>query len=140
MVAIPNAPKLGDMPKGEPLPEALYHLRVDKVEFKKTGPNSKKPGSPMAEVQLTVFGPAEVEEFHGRKVFENFMLSGEGMFRTRQFLEAAGAAEDFVLEDTDQLLGMEVGAVVQVEPSRRDPETGQEYSARNKVQRYLPLA
>jgi len=136
---IPGAPKMGDMPTGSPLPEGVYHLRCDKATFKKTGPNSKVPGSPMSEVQMTVFGPEELEEFHGRKVFENFMLSGEGMFRTRQFLEAAGKDEDFVLEDTDQLLGLEVGAVVQVEPAKKGDD-GKTYPERNKVHRFLPLA
>jgi hypothetical protein len=137
MVMIPNAPKMGDMPTGSPLPEGVYHLRLDKTTLKKTGPASKAPGSPMAECQMTVFGPEEAEEFHGRKVFENFMLAGEGMFRTRQFLEAAGKNEEFVLDDTEQLLGLEVAAVVQVEPERKDGD--KVYSARNKVLRYMPV-
>ena len=139
MVMIPNAPKMSDMPTGSPLPEGIYHLRADKATYKTTGPNSKKPGTPMCELQLTVFGPEEAEEFHGRKVFENFMLAGEGMFRTRQFLEASGKDEGYVLSDTEELIGLEVAAVVQVEPERKDPASGQVYGARNKVQRYIPL-
>ena len=88
MVQIPNAPRMGDMPKGEPVPEAVYHIRCDKAEFKTTGAGSKNPGAPMCAAQFTIFGPEEAEEFHGRKVFENLMLSGEGMFRTRQFLSS----------------------------------------------------
>jgi len=136
MVMIPNAPKLGDMPKGEPVPEGIYHIRCDKATYK----TSKEKGLPMAEVQLTIFGPDEAEQHHGRKLFENLMLSGEGMFRTRQLLEAAGNDEDFVLEDTDQLVGIECAAVVQVEKERKDPESGQVYSARNKVARFMPIA
>lgn len=136
MVAIPNAPRMADMPKGTPLPEALYHLRLDKAEYKV----SREKKTPMAECQLTVFGPDEAEEFHGRKVFENFMLSGEGMFKTRQLLEAAGKGDDFVLEDTEQLLGIEVAAVVQLEAERTNPDNPNEkYPARNKVQKYLPI-
>jgi hypothetical protein len=140
MVMIPNAPRLGDMPKGEPIPDGLYHLRCDKATLKETGASSKTPGAPMVEAQLTVFGPDDQEEYHGRKVFENFMLTGEGMFRTRQFLEAGGLPEDAVIDDTDIFIGVETAAVVQVEKERKDPKTQQVYSARNRVARFLPIA
>lgn len=135
MVMIPNAPRVGDMPSGEPVPEAVYQIRCDKAEYK----ISKENKVPMAEVTFTIFGPDEAEEFHGRKLFENMMLAGEGMFRTRQFLIATGEAEDFVLEDTDQLLQRECMAVVQVDKERTDPDTKKIYPARNKVARFLPL-
>jgi hypothetical protein len=92
----------------------------------------------MAECELTIFGPAEQEEFVGRKLFENFMLSGEGLFRTRNFLEAGGKDEDFTLEDTDQLVGIEVAAAVQVEPERTAP-SGEKYSPRNRVKKYFAI-
>jgi hypothetical protein len=130
---IPNAPRLGDMPKSSPVPEGVYHLRCDKAELKM----SKEKKTPMAEAQLTIFGPEEAEEFHGRKVFENFMLGGEGMFRTRQFLEASGLPEDFVLDDTERLIGLESGAVVQVEPERE--ADGKVYPARNRVAKFIPI-
>src|SRR5262247_3527022 len=120
------------MPSGEPVPEATYHIRCDRATFRLSRENK----TPMAEVQFTIFGPDEAEEFHGRKLFENLMLSGEGMFRTRQFLEATGENEDFVLEDTDQLLQRECQAVVQTEKERKDPDdpTGQKtFPARNKI-------
>lgn len=140
MVAIPNAQRLGDMPSGEPVPEGVYALRLDKAEYKV----SKESKTPMAEVTWTIFGPDSQEEFHGRKVFENLMLDGEGRFKTRAALEAAGYDEDFVLEDTEQLVGLEVGAVVQIEKERdvKNAATGEtkHYGPKNKVARYLPLA
>jgi hypothetical protein len=142
MVMIPNAPRMGDMPAGEPVPEGIYHLRLDKATFKTTGASSKHPGTPMAEVQFTIFGPEDAEEFHGRKIFENLMLAGEGMFRTRQLLEATGEDEDFILEDTDQLLQREVAAVVQVEKEKPDPrpgKQGQMVSARNRIARFQSI-
>ena len=133
MVQIPNAPRLGDMPKGEPLPEGIYHVRLDKAEYK----TSKEKQNPMAAVQFTVFGPEDQEQYHGRKLFENLMLSGEGMFRTRQLLEASGESDDFVLEDTEQLLNREVAAVVQLEKERANPDKpGENYPARNKIARF----
>lgn len=139
MVQVPNAPRLGDMPKGEPVPEAVYHIRCDKAVLKETGAGSKNPGAPMAECTFTIFGPADAEEFHGRKVFENLMLSGEGMFRLHQLLEVTGEDDDFILEDTDQLLGRECAAVIQVEPERKDPQSGKYYAPRNRIARFLSL-
>lgn len=137
MVMIPNAPRLGDMPKSEPVPEGTYHVRCDKAEYKV----AKKSGQPMASIQLTIFGPEESEACHGRKLFENLMLAGEGMFRIRQFLEACGQDEDFLLEDTEQLVDMECAVVVQIEKERTDPENpGKTFPERNKVARFLPIA
>jgi len=133
---IPNAPRLGDMPTGSPVPEGTYHLRCDKAEYKE----SREKKTPMAECTFTIFGPEDAEEFHGRKVFENFLLAGEGQFKTRQFLEASGEDADFILEDTDQLIGREVAAVIQVEKERRDPATGQTYPERSRISRFLPLS
>lgn len=137
MVAIPNAPRVGDMPEGgKPVPEAIYHVRCDKAVYKlaKGGKHT-----PMIEATFTIFGPEEAEEFHGRKLFDNLMLEGEGMFRTRQLLEATGEDADFVLEDSDQLLQREVAVVVQVEKERKDPDTGQTYPERNKIARYQAI-
>jgi len=132
--------RLGDLPSGEPVPEAVYHLRCDKAELKfvKQGKNKD---APMAEVMLTIFGPEDAEEFHGRKLFENLMLTGEGAFKTRQFLTAAGFDEDFILTDTDELLRVEVVGVVGIEKERAEVDennkpTGKIYQARNKVNRY----
>jgi hypothetical protein len=137
MVMIPDAPRLGDMPSGEPVPEGVYHIRCDKATFK----TSKEKHNPMVEATFTIFGPADAEEFHGRKVFDNLMLSGEGMFRTRQLLEASGETDDFVLEDTDQLLSRECAAVVQTEKAREEVVDGvkKSYQARSKIARYSPI-
>jgi len=137
VVMIPGAPKLSDMPTNEPVPEGVYYIRCDKSSLKKTGPNSKTPGTPMAEVQFTIFGPDEAEASHGRKIFENFMLAGAGMFRVRQFLESAGKDEDYTLEDTDDLLTLECAAVVAVEPAREID--GKKLGARNSISRFMPI-
>jgi hypothetical protein len=125
------------MPKGDPVPEAIYHIRCDKATYKESGPTSKNPGSPMAECMFTIFGPEDAEEFHGRKIFENFMLSGEGLFRTRQYFESAGESEDFTLEDTDQFLQREVAAVVGIEKEK--VVDGKTYGARNRILRFQAI-
>jgi hypothetical protein len=135
MVQIPNAPRLGDMPTSSPVPEGVYLIRCDKAELK----SGKNKGTVYASCQFTIFGPESAEEYHGRKLFENLMLEGEAMFRTRQLLTAAGNDEDFVLEDTEQLIGLEAAAVVAVEKERKDPESGQVYPERSKITRFLAI-
>jgi hypothetical protein len=139
MVQIANAERLGDMPAGDPVPEGVYHIRCEKATYKVSGPGGKNPGTPMAECQFSIFGPAEAEEFHGRKIFDNLMLGGEGRFRTRQLLEASGESEDFILEDTDQLVNREIAAVVQVEKERKDLTNGKVYPSRNRIARYTSI-
>lgn len=139
MVMIPNAPRLSDMSEGaKTVPAGVYFLRLSKAELKKTGPTAKNPGAPMASVQLTIFGPEEMEQYLGQKVFDNFNLVGEGTFKVRQFLESAGMEPDFVLEDTDQLLELEVKAVVSVDPERT--ENGKVYPESNRIVRYMPVS
>jgi len=136
MVQIPNAHRVGDMPAGGTvIPEGVYHVRLDKAVYKE----AKKTKTPMAEVTFTIFGPEEAEEFHGRKLFDNLMLAGDGEFRTRQLLEASGENEDFILEDTEQLLLREVKVVVTTEKERIDPDTKQTYPERSKITRYMSL-
>jgi hypothetical protein len=135
MVQIPNPPRLGDMPKGEPVPEGIYHIRCDAAGYKE----SRQKATPMAECTFTIFGPEDAEPFHGRKLFENMMLAGEGMFKTRQFLSATGEDDDYVLEDTDSLVGRECAAVVVVQKERKDPETGQVFDPRNQIKRFKSL-
>lgn len=142
MVAIPEdaQSRLGDMPSGEPVPEGVYMVRVAKSTFKRSKRTAKSEGGkPMLEVAFSIFGPENQEEWHGRKLFENLMLSGEGRFRTRQFLESSGQNEDFVIQDSDDVLNFEVGAFVGLEKERRDPETREVYPARNKTTRFIPI-
>jgi len=137
MVMIPNPERMGDMPQGgTPVPEGVYHIRCDKATFKTT-----KKGEPMAEVQWTIFGPDDAEEFHGRKLFDNLMLAGEGRFRTRQVLEASGEDEDFILEDTDQLLQRECAAIVVVQSARDEvvDNVKKHYDERNNIKRYQSI-
>ena len=134
MVAIPNPPRVGDMPKSEPVPEGHYHIRCDKAELVKTA-----KGENMISAQFTIFGPEEQEQYHGRKLFENFMMEGQGLFRTRQFFEACGEGEDFLVEDSEQFEKREVAAVVQIEAGGTDPKTKKAYGPRNVVKRYLAI-
>lgn len=135
--------RVGDLPSGgNPIPEGTYHLRADKSVLEAVkGVNAKNKGAAMAAVMFSVFGPADQEEHVGRKIFDRFMLEGEGLWRARQYFEAAGEGPDFVIEDTDQFLNHEVAAVIAIEPATMDPNdnTKELYPAKNVVKKYLPL-
>jgi hypothetical protein len=145
MVMIPESAqkRVGDMPTGEPVPEGIYHLRCDKATLKEVK-SGKNKGEPMVELMWTIFGPEDAEEFHGRKVFENPMLTGEGAFKMRQLLTAAGFDEDFILTDTDELMKIEIVGVVGIEKERAELDennkpTGKIFEARNKIQKYRSM-
>jgi hypothetical protein len=128
------------MKSSDPIPEGTYHLRLDKATYGTTGSGSKNPGAPKVDVQWTVFGPESAEEFVGRKVFETLSLSGDGTFKVRSLLEQTGETEDFILEETDQLLTREVAAVVIVVPEMKDPTNPNKiFPAKNEIKRYLKL-
>lgn len=56
----------------EPLPEGTYKVKVEKIELKETGPNSKNPGMPMGKIQFRI-----VEGEHKKKcLFYNKVLVG----------------------------------------------------------------
>lgn len=144
MVLIPGGgQRLGDLPEGgKPVPGGTYYLRSDKSEAKIAKAAAKNAGAMMANVTFTVIGPAEQEVNVGRKLFENFILVGDGLWRARQFFEASGEGPEFRIEDTDQFLNREVAAYVDEEPERSDPDdpTGQKmFSAKNIIKKFFAI-
>ena len=136
MVQIPKPPPpVGELPKSEPVPEGTYHIRCDKAGYAE-GKTGKK--TPYAATQWVIFGPAEAEEFHGRKLFDNLMLDGEGMFHLQNCLTAAGFDDDFQLTDTDTLLGIELAAVVVTKAGGKGAD-GKEYGPRSEISRFMPI-
>jgi hypothetical protein len=119
---------------GSTIPEATYNLRVHKAEYVAV-PKSKDAKGPYIKTQLVVTGPAtEQNEQHiGRYVFQNYSMTGDGSWRLRELLKVTGHADDFKLEDDQQLVGLEFGAAVIIQKG-----TGG-YSDKNEVKKHLPL-
>jgi hypothetical protein len=131
MVAIPSAVRVGDLQSGEPVPDGRYTLRCSKATFKTSKKTDKGGNEPMIEAEFTIIGPEEQEEHVGRKIFENLMLAGQGSFRTRAFLTAAGFGQDDSVEDTDQFVDVEMDAIVGTQKGQ------QGYPDRNRVTRWM---
>src|SRR5690348_3332782 len=106
---------VGDMTKSEPLPEGVFHIRVNKAEvrmpsepFKKNPDGSQgEENYPYINYDYVVTGDSP-EEFHGRHVFEIGTLKPGATFVNRQVCEAAGFSEDTTMADAlPQLVGRE---------------------------------
>lgn len=69
----------------EPVPSGVYTVRVASIEDKQAGENAQNPGAPML---LWSFEVTEPEEFAGRRIFNNTMLSGKALFNLRNTLKA----------------------------------------------------
>lgn len=129
---IPDAPKVSEMSEGmTTVPEATYNLRVHKAEYVAV-PKSKDAKGPYIKAQFVITGPGDTPHI-GRYVFQNLSMTGDGSFRLRELLKVTGHADDFQLTDSDQLLNLEFGAAVIIQPGT------QGYADKNEVRKYLPL-
>lgn len=136
--------RLGDMAKGgDPVPEAIYHVRIAKTEEKVSEPNDKNPDPyPYLAVTYVVTGGSP-EEYHGRHIFENLTYAPGKNFALRQLAEAVGLSEDDdVLEAirTGAFIDQELQIAVSIEKEREDKKTGKKYEARNNVRKRMQLA
>jgi len=136
MTEIPNGAPLNEMVGNDPLPEGSYHVRCDAATYM-AHPKSNVKGSPQLNASFIVFGPEEQEEHVGRKLFSNLKLSGQGSWLIRDLMTVAGAPDEFVLSDTDEVLGIESLAIVTIQPPRE--VDGTKYPANNQIKRFLPI-
>lgn len=112
-----------DLPSRSPVPDGIYSVIIEKIEQK----IAKSSGNPMLFVQFGV----QDEQYTGRKIFGNFMLSGDGRFMTAQLMKGLGLESEALLDiDTDDLIGMSCTVkVVQ--------EEGQDGEIRNAIKKVL---
>lgn len=132
---IPDSPAVADMAESAAtIPEATYNLRVYKAEYVST-PKTAGAKGPYIKAQFVVTGPDDdvSKKSIGRMVFQNLSLTGDGSFRLRELLKVTGHPDDFRLEDSDQLLGLEVKAAVVVQKG-----TGG-YADKNEIRRFMPI-
>jgi hypothetical protein len=118
------------------VPAGTYICKITGGEATVTGPNSKKPGSPMVKWEFTV----QEGEYQGRKFFMNNVLVPDsdgverGLGRLREVLLASGRFEESDLMgevefEFDDLIGCDVKVKVKVRPASGD------YDESNDVQR-----
>ena len=131
--------RLGDMAKGEPLPEGVYHVRINKAEERI---NAEKPDAfPYLNVDYVVCGGSP-EEHHGRHVFENCTYEPGKNFSLRQLATAVFGEDDdldvieVIREGKFSDAELQVAVAIDKEGKGKD---GKFYAARNSVKKRLPL-
>lgn len=116
----------------EPIPAGKYSAKFTNGEWRETGPQAKNPGAAMYNAEFTIQGG----EFEGRKVWTNFVMVDNSLFRLRNFLEATGRFTNDQLEgDLDIEMHELFGADVTLDV-RYKPATDQ-YDASNDIRKFL---
>lgn len=111
-----------ELPESDVIPAGQYPLRVDEV----SDVAEDKNGTEYVKVTFSVTDG----EYANRKLFEGYVpLAGSA--KLRKILAAAGF-EGKKLTSTDDLVGLEVAAIVKVTKS-------DEYGEQNRIVTYLPL-
>lgn len=115
----------------ETLPVGDYYVEIDEAELKQSS-----TGKAMLTLQLVVKEP---EEYEGRKVFDNLMLEGRALWRTKQTLEVllGDMLEGRYELDTDELVGAQ--CMVTVAHRIWKKEDGGDGQARADVRKYFSL-
>jgi hypothetical protein len=123
----------------------LYLLRIQNVEIRKSGTQSRTPGEPYLAVTMEVRLPAEWE---GRTVYDNLNLPIQPTpldsvstrrqkldrgVRLRQYMEAFGLAWGPKGFKTEDWIGHEAGATVM-------DQEDQNGEMRTRVRKYIPAA
>ena len=118
-----------------PMPAGDYELVAWSWESK----NSKKTGHKMLSVTYEVVGP----KYAGRKIWENFMLEGNGLNvskgKLRNWRKAMSMNPDmeaFGLEDLESMMNVTFNATLRVEEGT-DKGDGTKWEDKNVIARFL---
>lgn len=88
-----------NVPSRDPLPEGTYPASIAKVEQIL----SKSSGNPMLKIEFNI----DDEQFQGRKVWGNYVLTENAMWKVQELFSALGLDTDAIVDmDTDELVGM----------------------------------
>jgi hypothetical protein len=118
-----------------PMPAGDYEMVAASWESK----NSKATGHKMLSVTYEVVGP----KYSGRKVWENFMLEGNGLNvskgKLRNWRKAMGMDPDmeaFGLEDLESMMNVPFNATLRIEEGR-DKGDGTKWEDKNVIAKFL---
>ena len=87
-----------NIPSREPLPEGVYPASIAKVEQV-----ISSTGKPMLKVEFDIHS----EGYEGRKVWGNYVLTENCMWKVKELFSALGLDTEAIVDiDTDDLLGL----------------------------------
>lgn len=123
-----------EVPDREPVPDGEYVLEAVHVELK-TSKGEKTTGTPMLVFHWKVIGG----EMDNRRIFDNALLGGNSLWRTKQLFEAIfGKGQAQFSMAPDELIGSQVLAKVVTEVWAE--EDGGDGESRNRIGRYKQIA
>ena len=130
-----NFDEVDDLPDFSPLPEGVYPCEVISCEA-----GISRKNHPKWSLQLAVI---EGHPNEGRTIFDNLMMGGGGIKRTKVCLPAFGISVEGKVEiNTSMLVGKRVNVEVGIEDWEKTTEDGEQKSVKvNKVtfRGYSPL-
>lgn len=122
-----------DVPDREAIPAGEYVLEIVAVELK-VSKGEKTSGSQMLGMHWKVLEG----EFSNSRIFDNLLLAGNAMWKTKQaFAAMFGKKQQQFEMSTDEMAGTRVRArVIQDVWSEEDDGDGE---TRNRIAKYMPL-
>lgn len=115
------------VPSREPLEEGMYLLQIAEAQEK-----ISSTGNPMISVTYDVISTHEGEEVPGgRKIWDNYSLQAQALFKLKELLSALGIDTAAVVEmEVSDLVGQQVMAKVIQEPYNGE--------LRNRIKKIVP--
>ena len=124
----------------KPVPPSKQRVMITDWDQGVTGEKSQNPGSPKLTFELTI----QDDEYAGRRIWDVFTFGEKSLWKIKGFMNAVGAETGKawtigeILEEAPEWVGKELVVRLAIQPARRDPNTGNEYQARNQVKAYFP--
>lgn len=128
----------------EVLPAGKYLVAVSDGKLMECGPESKNPGKPYYNMELTI----QSDKYEGRKLFTNVMCFNGALYSLSQILKASGVAvdrngafqvpehEENEIPELDWFIGREYVVRVAVQAANRGKD-GKDYPERNEIKGWL---
>jgi hypothetical protein len=119
-----TAASKADSASFEPVPDAVYHVRLEDVDSSREGPKG-----PYWSWQFVIVEDGEAK---GRKLWNNTSLSDAAMFKFKESFDAFGVETD---TDTDDIIGQVCRAVVSTRTIQQGDRKGEQA---NQIDRLTP--
>lgn len=127
---------VGEPEEWTPAPSGDYILQLMDAEDGFT----KKDNKPKSSLKFEIVDcEGELEKYNGRTIYYTATYGEKSLPVVKQMLKAFGVegVDGKMAFEWDELIGLKLQASVKSTPKRTDSKTGEEYSARNEIRRFI---